>query len=202
MRLLHATEFRFEEFTGDVPPYAILSHRWGRKSEETTFQDMCGETGAEKRVNRKVRACCDQAVRDGFNWVWIDTCCIDQKNSVELQEAINAMFKWYKKSRICYAYLSDYIAEEGEAFDEARFSGSKWFTRGWTLQELIAPPTVVFFDHDWRNLGSKSGLRGLISRITHIGEDVLAGGELGDCSIAQRMSWASERETTRPEDMA
>lgn len=202
MRLLHATEFRFEEFNDEIPRYVILSHRWGPKPEEATFQDMCEETGTEKRVQSKVRACCDQTVRDGFEWVWIDTCCIDRKNSVELQEAINSMFDWYKRSAICYAYLSDYSAPEGGSLDEESFRACKWFTRGWTLQELIAPSKMVFYDRNWRDLGTKIDLSALISNITQISQDVLGGQDLRLCSIAQRMSWASRREATREEDMS
>ena len=205
MRLLHATAqpLRFETFYGDAPPYAILSHTWGREDEEATFQDLKDGTGMDKPGYRKITACCYQAFRDGIDYVWIDSCCIDKTNSVELQEAINSMFNWYKKSTICYAYLSDYDKPAGTyGFDEQLFRDSKWFTRGWTLQELIAPTKVVFYDRRWVDIGSRIDLGNLISSITRISTKILGGEDLELSSVAQRMSWASMRQTTRAEDIA
>jgi hypothetical protein len=204
MRLLHATAqpLRFETFYGDTPPYAILSHTWGKEDEEATFQDLKDGTGTDKPGYRKIIACCYQAVRDSIDYVWIDTCCIDKTNSVELQEAINSMFNWYKKSTICYAYLSDYDKPGTSGFDEQLFRNSKWFTRGWTLQELIAPTKMVFYDRRWVDIGSRTDLGNLISSITRISLKVLGGGDLELSSVAQRMSWASMRKTTCAEDIA
>jgi len=140
-------------------------------------------------------------VRDGLRYVWIDTCCIDKTSSVELQEAIHSMFNWYKQSTVCYAYLFDY-AVGGQALDVEAFKASKWFLRGWTLQELIAPVKVYFYSREWVNVGSKTELGDLISSITRVSTDVLAGQGLELSSVAQRMSWASMRRTTRAEDIA
>jgi hypothetical protein len=176
MRLLNATSQppQFEVFYGDQPPYAILSHTWGNTDEEATFQDLRDGTGIDKPGLRKIRACCDQAVRDGLRYVWIDTCCIDKTNSVELQEAINSMFTWYKDSAVCYAYLSDYGDPDRSAFDVEEFKASKWFTRGWTLQELIAPSKVVFYGRDWKSLGDRTELCDPISTSTRINREVLS----------------------------
>jgi hypothetical protein len=200
MRLLNVITIGFEVFYGDPPPYAILSHTWGRAHEEATFQDLRDRTGTNKPGYLKIRACCDQAGRDGLGYVWIDTCCIDKTNSVELQEAINSMFNWYRKSTICYAYLADYDGPGG--FVGETFKASKWFTRGWTLQELIAPTRVVFYNRRWVNIGTRVDLGSLISSITRISARVLGGEDLELSSVAQRMSWSSMRKTTRPEDMA
>ncbi len=203
MRLLNASTqpLQFETFYYDIPPYAILSHTWGAEDEEAAFQDLQGGTGRHKPGYQKIKACCEQTIRDGLRYVWIDTCCIDKTNSVELQEAINSMYNWYKRSKICYAYLFDYEAQ-AETHDREPFRASKWFTRGWTLQELIAPPEMVFYDRKWACIGGRTDLKLLISSITRISTRVLGGEDLELSSVAQRMSWASMRKTTRAEDMA
>jgi hypothetical protein len=202
MRLLNAITISFEVFYDDPPPYAILSHTWGREHEEATFQDLRDGTATDKPGYLKIRACCDQAGRDGLGYAWIDTCCIDKTNSVELQEAINSMFNWYRKSTICYAYLADYDGPGGYFSIGEAFRASKWFTRGWTLQEVIAPTKVVFYNRKWDNIGTRVDLGRLISDITGISDSVLRGEDLELSSVAERMPWASMRKTTRPEDMA
>jgi len=140
---------------------------------------------------------------DGYEWVWIDTYCIDKSSSAELSEAINSMFGWYKKSAICYAYLADVPSNGDPQVPQSAFSKSRWFTRGWTLQELIAPNILEFFSNDWKKLGSRRSLSARISQITTIDSDVLALNlQPQRRSIAQRMSWASRRSTTRIEDIA
>lgn len=130
MRLLQSRSLQFETFYDAIPPYAILSHTWGKQDDESTFQDLRDRAGINKPGYVKIKACCSQAIRDGFDYVWIDTCCIDKTNSVELQEAINSMFSWYKRSAICYASLFDYSVLAGEPLDANLLKGSKWFTRG------------------------------------------------------------------------
>jgi ankyrin repeat protein len=204
MRLLHTTKRKLEEFgSNTIPLYAILSHTWG--SNEITFQDI--EAGdAEKRVEyEKIRNTCSLAAAHGFDYVWIDTCCIDKTSSAELSEAINSMYRWYQESGVCYAYLADVLFNPIDQQIRAinpDFSRSKWFTRGWTLQELIAPSTVIFLDQEWKEIGTKSSLQWMISEITGIPANILLGGDLECASIAQRMSWASKRATTRLEDLA
>ncbi|KAE9969571.1 hypothetical protein BLS_005313 [Venturia inaequalis] len=197
MRLLNSTSLCFKEFltATDRPAYAILSHTWG--DEEITFEDVKrGESHYKKKQGySKLEGCCRKAREDGYEWVWIDTCCIDKSNSVELSEAINSMYLWYKISSVCYVYLSDVPTIDS-------FSSSKWFTRGWTLQETIAPDYLEFYSKDWHALGTKRSLHRIISVITGIPEAVLGGGSHDSCSVAQKMSWASNRTTTKPEDMA
>lgn len=143
----------------------------------------------------KIDACCAQARSDGWEYAWIDSCCIDKSSSAELSEAINSMFKWYENAEIGYAYLSDVDAE-----DEIpkQLENSAWFTRGWTLQELLAPGTLVFFDRYWVEIGTKSSLEDHVSKITGIRELW----NFRSCCIAEKMSWAAGRTTTRVEDEA
>ena len=195
MRLLNVDDLRLTEFiAGDIPDYAIVSHRW--ESDEITFQDLEAEKLPRKRGLRKVREACHLAREDRHRWIWIDTCCIDKRNAVELNEAINAMYKWYQNAKVCYAYLFDHV--QGSTYLE----DSTWFKRCWTLQELIAPFSVMFFDRDWSFIGSKDKLAAEISSITRISIDILRGADCRECSIAQRMSWAADREATRVEDEA
>jgi hypothetical protein len=154
MRLLHAELHYLKEFTHDTPPYAILSHTWV-EGEEVSFQDIQLSTTEQRKGYHKVVGCCNLARRHGYSWVWIDTCGIDKSSSAELSEAINSMFAWYKCAEVCYVYLEDVhnneIFEEHTADDHEKHSFGlkpyhlpRWFTRGWTLQELIAPRQVRF----------------------------------------------------------
>lgn len=200
MWLLHTSGFLLTQFSGSsAPPYAILSHTWG--PEETTFDDIqeyC-RTGKRPELARflKIEGCCAKARSDGYDYCWIDTCCIDKRSSAELSEAINSMFRWYENAGVCYAYLEDYL------LGGSRLSMCRWFTRGWTLQELIAPPTVEFLAPDWTEIGTKINLQKDIGVITGISPEILCRVEPVDsASVGQRMSWAARRKTTRPEDEA
>lgn len=193
MHLVHTKTHQLHEFFGkNIPDYAILSHRW--EDEEISFQDLKDGRGRRMTGFAKIQDCCDRADKDGFEFVWIDTCCIDKTSSAELSEAINSMYKWYQKAQICYAYLSDV---EAGRHDE-QFSKSKWFTRGWTLQELLAPSHVVFYDSTWNEIGTKSYLKDEITLITGISSLF----DIDKACVAEKMSWASRRETTRVEDIA
>ena len=200
MRLLNTKSFEFEEFfDSQIPKYAILSHRWG--SEEVSFQEFRKGKKKDSQGYNKIRRCCAVADRRGLDWVWIDTCCIDKKSSAELSEAINSMYRWYKLAVECYAYLSDvkWEYEDCEA-SKVAFRQSVWFTRGWTLQELLAPANVVFFDRDWKTFGTKEDLSKEISDVTGIMVRHLTSRYL--VCVATRMSWVSRRATSRIEDMA
>lgn len=176
----------------NTPKYAILSHRWGK--DELTLQDV--EGGITTKIGfKKVQRCCAVAKRDGFDYIWVDTCCIDKTSSAELSEAINSMYLWYFKAHRCYAYLADVPSKT--------FEESEWFARGWTLQELLAPADLVFLDANCDVLGTKESLQKIISNCTGIPAGILSGDEdLETCSVAQRMSWAAKRSTKRVEDLA
>jgi len=188
--------------SNEVPPYAILSHTWG--NEEVSYQDIQGSDAKLKTGFDKIKRCCEIATSDGLKYAWIDTCCIDKTSSSELSEAINSMYRWYQEAMVCYAYLADVVGEEGSQILENSFVDSRWFTRGWTLQELLAPSSLIFFDSNWQEIGTKSSLRELVSVATNIHIDALRCNQSGleRFSVAQRMSWASMRKTTRVEDTA
>ncbi|PQE18241.1 Tetratricopeptide-like helical domain protein [Rutstroemia sp. NJR-2017a BBW] len=212
MRLLQRKandEIVFRESTSsEVPAYAILSHTWGE--EEVVYQDLKKGKDKSKTANkagwRKIQFCAKQAAVDGLEYFWVDTCCIDKKNAVELGAAINSMFRWYQNAARCYVYLSDVSTpdtrvEDQRAWGEA-FRKSRWFTRGWTLQELIAPRLVDFFSSEGGRLGSKLSLESEIYEITGIANKALRGDPLQNFSIKERRSWAEHRHTTIEEDEA
>ncbi|KAH6855717.1 HET and ankyrin domain protein [Chaetomium sp. MPI-CAGE-AT-0009] len=195
MRLLNTATGNLETFSdADTPLYAILSHRW--TSNEITFQDLHDPHVRHKEGYSKISNSCRIAAENGLDYLWIDTCCIDKTNSTELSTAINSMYQWYRDSVVCFAYLSD--------VPEVDFARSLWFTRGWTLQELLAPSTVIFFRSDWSVIGLKSSpdIRRAISETTGIPTKILRGGDLSLASNAQKMSWAANRVTTVTEDLA
>ena len=202
MRLVHSRTLSLHEFAdSEIPKYAILSHRWGR--DEVSFQDMQNGKAQGRAGYSKIQGCGAQAAADGCDYFWVDTCCIDKSSSAELSEAINSMYRWYQKAERCYAYLSDVQADGDHFGEQSPFRKSKWFTRGWTLQELIAPRTMEFYGEKWVHLGKKSSLGKLIEEITGVDLEILQGKtELGSVSIARRMSWAAKRKTTRVEDTA
>ena len=154
-------------------------------------------------LSPKIHDACAAARKDGFRLIWIDSCCIDKTSSSELSEAINSMYAWYAGAQVCYAYLVDVSAQDDLGAEGSQFRESVWFTRGWTLQELLAPFEVTILSQDWRVIGSKRGLVDIIEQITGIStEALLRETPLGDFSVAQRLSWASHRRTTRVEDRA
>ncbi|KAI1326495.1 heterokaryon incompatibility protein-domain-containing protein [Xylariaceae sp. FL0255] len=224
MRLLNTQSLRLETFLGsEKPAYAILSHTWGH--DEVLFTDIQApypqpwreRGGASFKILNSARI----AAERGLDYIWIDTCCIDKDSSAELSEAINSMYNWYSDSAVCIAYLSDVSIHPSQGTD---FSGSRWFTRGWTLQELIAPSQVEFFDVAWNPFGSRASRAEDILRITGIDSEfldpplvprlVVDSHSMGfskkknprklltTTSIHSRMTWASCRQTSREEDLA
>ncbi|KAJ4253901.1 hypothetical protein NW762_010299 [Fusarium torreyae] len=201
MRLIEARTLNekgyisFTEFYGDLPKYAILSHTWDG-TQEMSFQDCNSVAARSKTGYEKVRKTCELALRDNIEYVWVDTCCIDKTSSAELTEAINSMFAWYQKAEVCYVYLADKV--ETSSLEDCR-----WFYRGWTLQELIAPSSMKFFNYPWSYIGSKDSLMGELSAITSIDAAILSHkAPLSSACIAKRLSWAAGRKTTRVEDMS
>ncbi|OTA99260.1 hypothetical protein M426DRAFT_325301 [Hypoxylon sp. CI-4A] len=210
MRLINTDSLKLHEFFGsDVPRrYAILSHTWAKG--EVSFQDFQAGRGPSLKGYDKILDACQQASRHYFQWIWVDTCCIDKTSSAELSEAINSMHQWYKDSFVCYAYISDLDASHMDfpwslSDDGERSHLARWFTRSWTLQELIAPPEIKFYDRDWREIGCRSDehIAEAVSKATRIPLDVIKGlGDLSKYSAAQKLSWASGRSCTRKEDAA
>ena len=201
-------ELVLREFdSNSLPTYAILSHTWDTdNSKEVSFQDLEAGIGKSKAGYGKILFCERQATADGLRYFWIDTCCINKRNDPELSEAINSMFRWYERAARCYVYLSDVSSSTDERNGltihtcESAFRQSRWFTRGWTLQELIAPSEVEFFTSDGSRLGDKSSLETIILEVTGIAKRALRGNPLAGFSVEERMSWAANRNTKRDED--
>ena len=212
MRLLELKDNGEFSLTRDIVnnkrPYAILSHTWGDDDEEVNFKDMTEGFGKTKAGYKKILFCGEQAARDGLQYCWVDTCCIDKSNNTEFSEAINSMFRWYRNAAKCYVYLSDVLTNDHDQVDpslqswQLAFRESRWFTRGWTLQELIAPPSVEFFGSNGKRLGNKKSLERQLHEITGIAVLALQGTALSAFSVDERMSWAENRETKREEDKA
>lgn len=232
MRLINVYTLDMEEyFDSNVPDYAILSHTWGQ--EELSLREWTMVTQSRKldpgwlpesvgtlshflgisslqEIEKKsgyskIIACCEQAKRDNLHYAWADTCCIDKTSSAELSEAINSMFEWYKSSNVCYAYFSDVHTETAHSQGQMHLAirNSRWFTRGWTLQEFLAPRRLAFFDSEWNFISFKADLVDLLGSVTGISSGYIDGTEdIRNASVAQRMSWASKRQTTRKEDIA
>ncbi|KAI0914079.1 heterokaryon incompatibility protein-domain-containing protein [Ustulina deusta] len=184
MCLLNVETHQLEEFLRDrIPPYAILSHAWGE--EEVTFQDLQHPShGKKPRIRQN---CTDMrfGTRDGVKWVWVDTCCIDKFSSAELPEAISSMFEWYRRAQVCYVFLADAPSPKpGETLEEA-FRNARWLTRGWALQEFLAPGCIKLFNSAWRKVEPSSFPHNWRAADVHT-----------------RLSWAASRQTSRREDMA
>jgi hypothetical protein len=196
-------------WAGAGPPYAILSHTW--EQEEILLADIRDGTAESKKGYAKLIGCCKKAAEYGFDWVWIDTCCIDKTSSAELSEAINSMYDWYESSTTCFTYLQDVSVhsselavplQEGAKHPIREFTKSRWFERGWTLQELLAPQSLEFYTFEWEEIGSKTSLSEKLASTTRIPKQILYGADVSTCNVAQRMSWASTRQTTWVEDIA
>jgi hypothetical protein len=211
MRLLErssASEFVLtKDFARDdqIPPYAILSHTWGADAEEVTLKDLMDGSSKSKPGYEKIKFCGEQARYDGLQYFWVDTCCVDKSNNNELTTAINSMFRWYRNAARCYVYLSDVLVRslDGKSVHvdwESAFRNSRWFRRGWTLQELLAPKIVDFYSRDHIRLGDKHSLEQQILGTTGIAIGALRGRSLSEFSIEERFSWAEKRQTTREED--
>ncbi|KAF2828992.1 HET-domain-containing protein [Ophiobolus disseminans] len=202
MILIDTRTLALQEFQNSDQRYAILSHTWGPAGEEVTYDEMMApERSAATRFKPgydKIVKTCEIALANyKLPYAWVDTCCINKASSAELSEAINSMFRWYKDAWVGFAYISD-MTERASSFHQSR-----WFSRGWTLQELIAPKDLIFFDRNWEFRGTRESRAGDISTITGIPTSVLHQYvELSEIPIAQRFSWASTRETTRVEDRA
>jgi hypothetical protein len=235
-----------------IPPYAILSHTWGTDTEEVTFTDLTKSSGKDKPGYKKIRFCGEQASRDGLEYFWIDTCCINKENQAELSLAIDSMFRWYRDSARCYVYLSDVSSQASNTnlersvhrsdlqirqwftwiwiflvvqpilrwhpstirrfftlsdvwspqACESKLQRSRWFTRGWTLQELLAPSVVEFFSREWCKLGDKISLKSEIHEVTAIPYEALEGVPLSCFSVEERLRWRQNRHTKLKEDAA
>lgn len=210
MRLLLLNDQGTIQLTGDlvhgwrskVPDYAILSHTWLDEDQEVTFDDLTKGTGTNKAGYAKLRFCVEQAARDDLRYCWVDTCCIRRTNPVEVQNSINSMFEWYRNAAKCYVYLSD-VATSQVPWQPA-FRKSRWFTRGWTVQELLAPRIVQFFSKEGDYIGARTEdeIQQLVHKITDIPIAALTGTPLNEFEFEERLSWTKNRSTKCAEDKA
>ena len=212
MRLLNTHTGRFESC--DDPQmfrYAILSHVWekdedGRPTEQTyeavdAIHQLSETDVVLSSLSKKIQRACAVAREHGFHYIWIDTCCINKTSSAELSKAINSMFNWYRCSKVCYVFLSDVDDRDDPHY--THLLGSNWFKRGWTLQELIAPASVLFVTSTWKVSGSRADLAECLWQVTGIPPSILTRRRTpSDYSVCTRMRWASQRQTTRLEDEA
>jgi hypothetical protein len=207
MRLISTKDLDHLQLAGpfvdaDTPPYAILSHTWGKPEDEVSFQDMANILAYKHKTGfKKLRSFCKQAKRKGYEYAWADTVCIDKNSSSELSEAINSMYKWYERAQVCCVHLEDLFSDVTPP-TQTELAKCRWFTRGWTLQELIAPADIIFFNKDWKKIGTKNDFITEIANITGVDKSTLSGLSFKRASIARRMSWVSKRKTSRPEDIA
>ncbi|KAH9922795.1 heterokaryon incompatibility protein-domain-containing protein, partial [Epithele typhae] len=208
-------ELHFFAIPEDVPDeYAILSHVWNKPplEPEMSFQDIeyhqrrCQDTGDHPRdtlPSEKLKGALAFAERNGYGWLWADMCCINKTSSTELSEAINSMYRYYAAAGVCYAYFFDVSSSQPAPAWLEEFWNSEWHERGWTLQELVAPKDVLFFARDWTVLGNKMALAEVLQLKTRVPKEVLRMQKnVRSVSVAQRMSWAAGRRTTRAEDKA
>ena len=213
MRLLNTSTYELHDYGEAVPEYAILSHRW--QPPEISFESLnAAELRDPSRQTPqldKIRKACAKARErmPPLDWLWMDTCCIDKKNAVEETKSINSMFEWYYRATVCYAYLLDVDKSipSRQIFEsqnpKRHQQKSEWFERGWTLQELLAPQNMEFYDRNWKFMGTKKELSGALQSVTGIDGKYLAGQiSFKTASVATRMSWMAGRTTTVVEDIA
>ncbi|TRX87731.1 hypothetical protein FHL15_011381 [Xylaria flabelliformis] len=220
MHLLDTTTYELRsgsQITFRQEGYAVLSHRW--VGQEITYDQLKDEIEG-LRLNTalartpqldKIRRATETARNLGIKWIWIDSCCINRANAIEETESINSMLKWYSDAKICITYLDDVQNHEhyGEALSPKclgsleRDSPSIWFSRGWTLQELLSPQDIRFYDKDWNFIGTKMTLAGVLEEITGIDKCYLTREKHFETAcITTKMSWMAGRTTTRVEDIA
>ncbi|THU89676.1 HET-domain-containing protein, partial [Dendrothele bispora CBS 962.96] len=203
-RLVSTDTLRIVEFPSKspIPPYVILSHRW-EEGQEVSLQDMrhLSPDIRQRSGFRKIMNACGQAFNDGFSYIWVDTCCIDKSIPWQLEQDINSMYAYYWNSVICYVYLNDFrISRFSDSITECEFGESTWFTRGWTLQELLAPSSVRFFTADWILYGDKKNLSVTIERVTRIPRKFFDRENIRGAELREKMPWSGRRKTTKPED--
>ena len=203
MRLINTHTKTFVEFPErEAPEYAVVSHKWG--SDEVSYSDFLEDTYRRGRGWLKILKACKIAAARNVHWLWLDACCIDKRNTAEVAKSINSMYKWYQNAKECYAFLPDVNVGRSHADFAHQFRHSVWFERGWTLQELLVPPEVQFYNSTFQYLGRKrNGLDDHISAATGIGLEYLQdSSRIRNASVAERMRWASRRQTTEIEDEA
>ncbi|KAG0709869.1 WD40-repeat-containing domain protein [Suillus ampliporus] len=203
---------QMEHITEAVATYfhcVMLSHRW--EGTELLLHDIQGKVVYKLKVAGgrgvvKLQSFCKIARDDGYHWAWVDTCCIDQNNNVELQKSLNSMFAWYRNSALTVVYLSDVPPSS----KPGALAKSTWNTRGWTVPEFLAPKVIRFYQQDWTPyLNDKSPNHKESAKIMHelvdatgIDARALVAFHPGMRNAREKLQWASMRVTTVQEDIA
>ncbi|KAG2136886.1 hypothetical protein BD769DRAFT_1664433 [Suillus cothurnatus] len=187
--------------------YVMLSHRWGKN--EPLLHDIQGSVVYKLKAAGglvKLQSFCKLARHAGYHWAWVDTCCIDQNNHVELQKSLTSTFAWYHHSALTVVYLSD-VPPSAKSGALAK---SEWNTRGWTVPEFLAPKAVLFYQQDWTlylddhspNHKESVKIMDELEDATGIDAHALVAFQPGMKDARQKLQWVSTRVTTVPEDIA
>jgi hypothetical protein len=188
--------------------YGMLSHVWlPDEEDEVTYQDILDNTAHTKLGYRKLKLCADWARRDGTKYFWCDTCCINPDSTMERDEAIKSMFQWYADAKRCWVYLKDVTRKidggEDNPHWKYQLEHSRWLLRDWTLQELLAPPSVHFYSEDSVFIGDRNSMSEEISKWAEIPRQVIRKPSTRtEYSIEERLKWSRRRETRWEEDWA
>ncbi|KAG2160226.1 uncharacterized protein EDB93DRAFT_1217741 [Suillus bovinus] len=204
---MERAEHRTEHIEKVVEQYfrcVTLSHRWeGKEQTLREIQDRPIYSFDPVGTVVKLQRFCE-VVRDlGYHWAWMDTCCIDKQYNVELEESLNSMFVWYRHSALTIVYLSD-VRESGA------LTNSDWNRRGWTIQELLAPKVILFYQKDWTpylddhssNHKMSTAIMQELGAATGIDQESLTNFHPSMSNAREKLKWASTRTTTRKEDIA
>ncbi|KAK2742724.1 het and ankyrin domain protein [Colletotrichum kahawae] len=205
MRLLHCLQQKIYHFT--YPPsvqYAIFSHTWSSPHDDEWLSYTPAGQRSHSTKQDIIRRVCNLALSHNLQYVWIDEACIDKSSSADVSETINSLPKYFQRATICFAFLVDLPCGTAVPCRDT-WARCQFWTRAWTLQELILPSNLQFYDAQWHLRGERSSehLHSLISGITGIDEDILNHERtLDQASVARKMSWAACRRSFSPEDLA
>ncbi|KAF9472078.1 hypothetical protein BDN70DRAFT_763404, partial [Pholiota conissans] len=185
--------------------YAIFSHKWLRGMPGEITYDLWnkGSLDPETAGYQKLASFCRTAWEEyGITLAWMDTVCINKDSSSELDESIRSMYAWYERASICIVHLS-------ETQTITQIPHDSWFTRGWTLQELIAPKILNFYSSDWRRLTQYGNndkqnnvVLSFIKQATTMSSWEVTSTSKHHVPLSRKMQWAASREVTREEDRA
>ncbi|OAX35521.1 hypothetical protein K503DRAFT_364265 [Rhizopogon vinicolor AM-OR11-026] len=203
-------DLRMERIKQAVEMYfrcVMLSHRW--EENEPLLHNIQDKNVYELHALSgiaKSQSFCKTARDAGYRWAWIDTCCIDQTNNVEVQQSVNSMFLWYRHAALTIIYLSD-VPRSSKS---GALAMSIWNKRGWTVQEFLAPKVVLFYQHDWtlylddRSPNHKDcpAIMRELGDATGIDAQALGAFYPGMRGARDKLQWVSRRVTTLQEDVA
>ncbi|KIO10640.1 hypothetical protein M404DRAFT_128934, partial [Pisolithus tinctorius Marx 270] len=190
--------------------YVMFSHVW--QGNEPSFQDINDVESKsvwnlpDTPLNEKLRNFCKEVRRLGHNWAWSDTCCIDKSTSSTLNQSLTSMYKWYANSVATLVFLAG-VAHPSKSGDLAR---SIWMTRAWTLQELLSPNVIFFYDSEWKPYLGDTGsnhkespdIMQELADATEIPRGTIVTFSPADLGVHEKLRLASMRSATVEEDVA